>query len=139
MSNQDPFDQANPYAPSSGPAMALPAEGNLSAPELKKVEAIIKDAGQFWLAIILCFLCSGLGMVIIGPWYLTRLLQWNKMSKQHPFLMNPQAPPHSLSQRFQSSKWKLFTGLGFGLLLFLLLGLLLLVSIGAAAQGAGRQ
>ncbi|TWU51851.1 hypothetical protein [Rubripirellula reticaptiva] len=139
MSNQDPFDQANPYAPSSGPSMALPTEGNLNASELKKAEAIIKDARQFWLGILLCFLCSGFGMVIIGPWYLTRLLQWNKMSKQHPFLMNPEALPLSLPKRFQSSKWKLMAGLGFGLLMFLLLGLLLVVSFAAASQAVPRQ
>ena len=112
----------NPYAP---PAEAVPAAyrpPKLDAADHKKVEAIVKDAGQFWLAIILCMLCCGIGApLIVLVWYLIRLLQWNKFAKKYPELTIPNAPPGSLPARFQSSKWKLIVGIGFGCAFFALL------------------
>lgn len=120
----------NPYAPSANPAANIVGAGLLSAEELKKVEAIIKDASQFWLAILICFLCSALGFVLIAPWYLVRLVQWNRFAQSHPMLLDPAAAPGSLGQRFQSSRWKLITGLVVGACFFVFItGLFVLASL----------
>jgi len=125
-------EQSNPYAPPK----PLPAErtgvnrGDFDAVTFKKIEAIIKDASQFWIAIILCFVCSALGLVLIGPWYLVRLLQWNSIARTHPKLIVPNAPPNSLEQRFQSAKIKLIIGLCFGLAVFLMFGAVILILFG---------
>jgi hypothetical protein len=55
-------DSSNPYAPTAF-AIETPA---VDAALLAKVNAINKDAGQFWLAMLLCLLCSALGSLIIG-------------------------------------------------------------------------
>jgi hypothetical protein len=119
--------ESNPYSspitdpavdPRGGPQIAL------DAATLKKVEAIIKDAGQYWLAILICLVCSALGSIIIGPWYLARLLQWQQIARQQPQLLTPGAPRGTLEQRFQTAKRHLMIGIGFG-------GLVLLVMIGA--------
>ena len=110
----------NPYAAPAAPGQAV-GMVDLDAPTLMKVEAVIKDAGQFWLAILLCFLCSGLGMIVIGPWYLVRLLQWNSLAQNHAWLCERDAQPGSLPKRFQSAKWKLIVGLVVGLVLMIML------------------
>lgn len=130
MSN-DPFSEnpnsPNPYSPTVSGGAAEPALlGDLTPAEMKKVEAITKDAGQFWLAILLCFLCGALGPIIIGPWYLVRLVQWNGMSSAHPWLLDQTAPAGSLQKKFQSSKWKLIVGLVFGALV--LVGIVVLIA-----------
>ncbi len=108
----------NPYAaPTQVAAGGSEEYQSIPAGDLKKIQAIIKDANQFWLAILLCFLCSAIGMVLIGPWYLVRLLQWSSMANAYPHLRNGQAPPGSLAQRFQSAQWKLIVGLAVGLLI----------------------
>ncbi len=66
--------------------------------------------------------CTLIGLLLIGPWYMTRLLQWNAMARTYPWLLNPNLPAGGLAQRFQSSKWKLIAGLVGGLLLALILG-----------------
>ena len=116
----------NPYAAPQADSPFAP-EGNLDPALLKKVEAIIKDAGQFWLAILMCVFCTGLGAVIIGPWYLVRLLQWHSIAQAQPMLLNPHVPLGSISQKFQSAKWKLITGLSFGAFIFLIVMASLLV------------
>ena len=121
------YDPSNPYQPPTAQAVPQGPSG-IDAESLRKIEAIIKDAGQFWLAILLCFLCTGIGALVIGPWYIVRLVQWNSMAQQFPVLMDPHAPPASLGQRFQSSKWKLIVGLCFGAFIFLMVMLLVLVA-----------
>ena len=111
---QNDFD--NPYAPSNvtgyadSPVTAL----GIPEPDLKKAEAVVKDADQFWLAIILCFICSALGIILIGPWYLIRILQWQSLSSRYPILMDTNAPPKTLPYRFQRAKTKLIIGIAFG-------------------------
>ncbi len=97
-----------------------------------KAEAIIKDASQFWLAILVTLLCSSLGGLIIGPWYLVRLLQWNSLKKSEAELAQINPPPGSLAAQFQSAKVKLIVGLCFGAMM-LLLGIMvfLLMFVGA--------
>jgi hypothetical protein len=119
-------DYTNPYAATAVPSHF--AQGSDIDPEsLKKIEAIIKDANQFWLAILLCFLCSGVGGILIGPWYMVRLIQWNKMSQSQPALLESAAPPGSLPRQFQSAKTKLIIGMVVGasilVLAFLVAGL----------------
>ena len=109
-------NQQNPYAAPQGNFPLAQEE----YADQKKIEAIIKDAGQFWLAIILCVFCSGLGALIIGPWYFVRLLQWNSIARSQPLLLDPNVPRGSVAQRFQSAKIKLIIGIGFGALIFLL-------------------
>ena len=123
-------NQPNPYAP---PQAAI-AAASPAIPDQSKIEAVIKDAGQFWLAILLCIFCSGLGAIIIGPWYFVRLLQWNSLAKAQPMLLDPQVPHGSMAQRFQSAKWKLIVGISFGALMFFLT--MLYIMLIAAAAGA---
>ncbi len=120
-------DQSNPYAsPQTESTFAW--QGNYDPASLKKIEAIIKDAGQFWLAILLCIVCTGVGTIIIGPWYLVRLMQWNSMAQAHPMLLAPNVPHGSLEQRFRSAKIKLIIGMSFGAVIFLLVILALAIS-----------
>jgi hypothetical protein len=93
---------------------------NLDPATLRKAEAIIKDAGQFWLAILMCIFCTGLGTMIIGPWYFVRLMQWNSIARLQPVMLNPSAPRGSLEQRFQSARVKLVIGMSFGVVVLLL-------------------
>lgn len=102
---------------------------------MKKIDAIIRDADQFWLAILLCFLCSILGMLLIGPWYLIRLLQWNAMANQEPRLLAQDVLPGSIAFRFQRAKIKLIIGFVVGMILTLFAGLLtffVMIVVGAA-------
>ena len=113
-------DDPNPFAP---PVTVSDIDrtrvlGNIDPATLKKVKAVVKDANQFWLAILLCVLCGGgMGMLIIGPWYLVRLIQWGSLAQQQPMLMDRDVPRGSLAQRFQSAKIRLIIGLGFGALM----------------------
>ena len=122
-------EQPNPYAAPQADVTVAPHAVKIDPASLKKIEAIIKDAGQFWLAILMCIVCSALGSVIIGPWYLVRLLQWNSMAQAHPMLLEQNVPRGSLAQRFQSAKIKLIIGMSFGAVIFLLAFLLVAVSI----------
>jgi len=97
---------------------------------MSKLEAVIKDAGQFWLAIILCLICNGVGSLLIGPWYIARLRQWSNLKKKYPALMNP-APPKTLQSKFQSAQWKLIVGISFGgaMLLFVIFYLIVTIAL----------
>lgn len=128
-------DEVNPYA---APGADQPATQNeLEDPAtLAKIEAIIKDASQFWLAILLCIFCSALGAVLIGPWYLVRLLQWNAIAQSYPQLLDPYAPPGSLPQRFQSARKRLFVGIGFGVVAVLFGTMIILALLLTTAASA---
>ena len=110
----------NPYAPISTPfATDMPVP--MDNPTRAKLDAIIKDANQFWIAILLCIFCSGFGSLIIGIWYWVRLVQWNAMARTHPLLMAENSPPDSLAGKFQRAKVKLIVGLAIGAVMLLLL------------------
>ena len=129
----------NPYQPtaeSPRSAAFAPEMPDIAAPELAKIEAVIKDAKQVLLAILLCFLCSGIGFIIIGPWYFVRLMQWRKLSRNHPALIATAAVPGSLQQRFQSAKKRLIIGLVVGGILFALVVLAFLARVGASIDAA---
>lgn len=62
-------EQPNPYAPADVDTRApigAPSSQGLSAQDLKKLEALVKDANQFWIAIIMCVVCSSVGALIIA-------------------------------------------------------------------------
>ena len=105
----------NPYA---SPAAVGPVVDSHQMPPdaVAKAETIIKDAGQFWLAIIMCLCCTGLGSLIIGPWYFFRITQWNSLSSTYSYLRE-QAPPGTLAARFQGAKTKLIIGMSFGIVM----------------------
>ena len=121
------MSEENPYAaPSVNPLGDHVVENSrirLDRVDLVKAEAIIKDASQFWLAIILCFLCTAIGCIIVPIWYAFRLLQWNRIAKKYPDLMAADVPAKSFQAKFQSSQWKLITGLVFGCLILALISL----------------
>ena len=126
----------NPYASPQTDVTAAPGgiSPHVDPATLRKIEAVIKDAGQFWLAILLCILCSALGSLIIGPWYLVRLMQWQKLANEHPMLVDPGVPRGSIAQRFQSAKTKLIIGIAFGALMLALVAVYFLVLIVAGVS-----
>ena len=124
----------NPYSPPSAAVEPVKTTGGnipFEPGDEKKVEAVVKDASQWWLAIILCILCSAIGAIIVPIWYTIRLIQWYKYSSKYPQLMDPNAPAGMLSARFQSSNWKLIVGLVIGcvILLLVLLNVLMLIAM----------
>ena len=120
----------NPYAvPQTD--FTYDAQVNVDRATLAKIEAIAKDAGQFWLAILMCLLCVGVGSLIIGPWYLVRLIQWSSVAQRQPQLLDPHAPHGSLARRFQSAKVKLAIGICFGAVVFVLAFLGLVATLAA--------
>lgn len=121
--------EQNPYAtPTSNDVRDhFPIE--LDPKDRKKVEAVIKDAGQFWLAIILCIVCSAICAIIIPIWYLVRLLQWNALGTKYPALMAPGVPANTIQAKFQSSQWKLIVGMLVGGVVFAFVILYFLVLI----------
>lgn len=122
----NPYQQ--PTSTTGTPAQAAGADLNLSVSDVKKIEAIIKDAQMVALAVLLCLLCSGCGFIIIGPWYLARLIQWNGWATKCPGLIDPGAEYGSLQQRFQSAKSRLIIGLGIGAAMFVLVGMAILMA-----------
>lgn len=127
-------DPTNPYASTSMPTESNSIPAGVDPALLAKIKAIVKDAGQFWLAMILCLCCSALGSVIIGIWYAVRLMQWNAIANSQSWLMVPNATPGSLQAKFQGARTKLIIGMVFGfVILFLLFAYVCLLSLGATA------
>ena len=121
-----PTDQPNPYA---APESAPQVQNGFDSASQAKIEAIIKDAGQFWLAILMCIFCTGFGAIIIGPWYLVRLIQWHSLAQSEPKLLDPDVPRGSLEQKFQAAKIKLIIGISFGGIILLLVVLFFIASL----------
>jgi len=113
----------NPFQPPVAPSSTSfgPVDGQIDPVVHAKLIAIIKDANQFWIAILLCFVCTGVGMLIIGPWYLVRLFQWHRLAASDPNLLQANMPPGSLAQQFQVARVKLWIGLVVGAFFMLLL------------------
>ncbi len=129
--------EQNPYAtPTATEITRDPAPIDLDPKDRKKVEAVIKDAGQFWLAIILCLLCSAIGALIIPIWYLIRLLQWNSLAGKYPALVSDGVPANSLQAKFKSSQWKLIVGMVVGGVVFAFVMLYVLLLVLAALDAA---
>lgn len=131
---------SNDYNPYTAPQTTPGASGHnpqdsILPEDLKKVEAVAKDAGQFWLAILMCIFCSALGSVLISPWYGIRLSQWYSLKGRYPQLLDPNAPPGSIQKQFQSAQWKLIVGICFGVfILFCVFCFVLLAVAGASVQ-----
>jgi hypothetical protein len=124
----------NPYAPPVDADIVDTGDPLIEAADHRKLNAVVKDANQFWLAILLCILCSGCGALIIPIWYTVRLLQWNRFAVKYPDLTRAGAKPGSLSAKFQSSQWKLIVGLVFGCLVLVLLAFYIVVLLLFAPQ-----
>ena len=116
--------EPNPYAaptPTGYPGQpvpyANPDDPYLKIPEAdrKKIEAIVKDASQFWVVILICFVCTACGALIAPIWYTVRLVQWSGFANKYTVLREP-AIPGTMQQKFQSSQWKLIVGIVFGVL-----------------------
>lgn len=137
------MNQNNPYAPPTT-ATGVTISGQSSHPfpfvtdsaDRIKLEAVIKDAGQFWVAIALCILCSAIGAIIIPFWYLARLVQWNRLAKKYPDLMLSGAPAGSIQAKFQSSQWKLIVGMVVGGCIFAFLVLYIILAVVTASFAA---
>ena len=126
-------ESENPYASPTAESVLPDPFSDLQIPQAdrKKLNAVIKDGNQFWLAILLCFLCSALGFVLIGPWYLVRLMQWRSLGKTYPILLQADPIVGSIPQKFQSARSRLLLGLIFGLgIALLLLSLILAAALG---------
>jgi hypothetical protein len=124
-------ESENPYAaPTAASVLPDPYSGlQIPQADRKKLNAVIKDANQFWLAILLCFLCSALGLVLIGPWYLVRLMQWRSLGRTYPILLQADPIVGSVPQKFQSARLRLTLGLIFGSVMVFLMLFLLGVSV----------
>lgn len=82
--------------------------------EIEKIEAILKDAKQVTIGILMCLFLVAIGGFIIGPWYFYRAIQWNSFSKKYPFLVDPNAARDSLAGEFTSAKSNLYLGVIIG-------------------------
>lgn len=133
-------DPTNPYASTSIPIEANNIPAGVDPVLLAKINAIVKDAGQFWLAMIMCLCCSALGSIIIGIWYAVRLMQWNAIANNQAWLMVPDAQPGSLPAKFQGARTKLIIGMVFGfvVLFMLFVYFCLVVFLGATSQVQGN-
>lgn len=141
---RDNLNQNNPYAPPSSTATSYDASTTtgpmgdelpfvIDPADRKKLDTVIKDAGQFWLAIVFCFFCT-IAALIIPFWYMLRLFQWSGLAKKYPDLLVDGAPTGSIQAKFRSSQWKLIVGMLVAgcVLVLLLLYIVLLVVIETA-------
>lgn len=111
LNNMNDPQPPNPFAAPATTSTLRPEIASMDTRDRKKLDAVIKDANQFWIAILFCFLCSALGLIIIGPWYLVRLLQWNRLGNTYPELRQSAPQPGTIVQKYQSARWKLMAGL----------------------------
>ena len=117
----------NPYA---APASSLNSESpdeqfriRLDGQDHVRAIAIITEANQFWVAMLLSTFCVVFGSIIILIWYGVRLLQWSRLAKKYPELLATNPPPKSMQARFQTSRWKLITGIIFGAVILSIMAL----------------
>ena len=114
------MSSTNPYStPQPGGGAFSPQANAIDPLDRTKIDAIIKDASQFWLAIVICIFCSALGSLIVPIWYFVRLQQWNQLAKKYPSLAHPRSqatPPNA----FRSAKWQLTTGIVAGIVVLCL-------------------
>jgi hypothetical protein len=104
------------------PAEPAP-EYPLPARVVHKARAIVEDAGQFWLVILICLVCPSIASIFTAPWYFVRLWQWHSLARNYPWLLQPDAPG-SLPDRFQRAKWKLLAGMCVGIITLGVIGVL---------------
>ncbi|GAB5402200.1 MAG: hypothetical protein Aurels2KO_04310 [Aureliella sp.] len=134
LGSDESMTQENPYsATSTTEDNWHGAQAEIDPKDRRKIEAIVKDAGQFWLALLMCILCSALGCVLIPIWYSVRLLQWNAMNRKYPALGAIDAAPGTLSAKFRRVPWKLVVGIAVGAVVLLFyVGILVLVMVAPA-------
>jgi hypothetical protein len=101
----------------------------ISPEDLKKAKAVIKEGDQFWVAILAMIFCSALGILLLGPWYFVRYLQWKSLAAKYPQLIASNSVRGSLPDKFLKAKLKLQICMGIGVVLLLLI-LLFALSLG---------
>jgi uncharacterized integral membrane protein len=116
----EPRAGRNPYAaPVAVSAMPV-THASYDPAGLRRIQAVTKDAGQVWLAILMGFVCTALTWVLICPWFAYRLHSWNRLSREYPQLLAPGAAPGSIEAKFQRARVELITGLVVGVVMLLL-------------------
>ena len=115
------MSEPNPYAAPVAPGgHQEEVKYTLTPKDRAKADAVCKDAGQFWLAIIMCIACSAIASFIIPIWFSIRLLQWTSLSNKYPELRQPGFRAGTFGARFQSAQWKLIVGLVVGAVVFVI-------------------
>ncbi len=111
---------SNPYKPTLIGA-EKPEREPLGLPEERQqqLEAVIKEAGQVWLVVMLSFCCGPLSILLVAPWYGIRLQQWIGLATDFPEL-NDATNRHWQAVQFRSAKIKLLVGLVVGFTAFLM-------------------
>jgi len=125
----------NPYQPSNVPApppMGASAWENalaMTPEDVKKARNVIREADQFWVAILLMFVCSIGAIFLLVPWYWVRFAQWNGLANKYPQLLASNAPIGSLPDKFLKAKLKLQIALGAGVIVLIGLVFLILTAV----------
>ncbi|MFN7732030.1 MAG: hypothetical protein ACK5OB_09005 [Pirellula sp.] len=129
------MSELNPYQPSNVPippplgAAAWESALAMTPEDVKKARNVIREADQFWLAILLMFLCSLGAIFLLVPWYWVRFAQWNGLAKKYPQLLASNAPLGSLPDKFLKAKLKLQIALGAGVIVLIGLVFLILTAV----------
>jgi len=117
-----PDTATNPYAAPTVASLQM-QDHRYDPATQREVEAVIKDGGQVWLAVLIGFVCTAVAWIVICPWFLYRLHCWNTLSRNYPALLAPNVPPGSLEARFQSARSRLIVGVVIGaVMLFMFFG-----------------
>jgi hypothetical protein len=115
----------NPYQPpvfaDGGMQASSEVDFPISPDDLKKAKAVIKEGDQFWVAILAMIFCSALGILLLGPWYFVRYLQWKSLAAKYPQLIASDSVRGSLPDKFLKAKLKLQICMGIGVVLLLLI------------------
>jgi hypothetical protein len=124
--------ELNPYAaPSMEAAPVRRGLGSATVLDLtptgaRRAKAVVQDADNVYLAILLATCICGIAWLFMFPWFGFRLLQWYQLNSQFEELRHPNAfSPHAeFTSRFPDAKLKLWIGTivggGFFLLLIVL-------------------
>ena len=122
MSEQNPY-ASPPVIPPSVPS--VPEHGiEIDAGDQVRADAIINEAGEVWVMMIMCIPCCLAGVLVL-PFYAIRLVQWNQLANRYPELVASNVPPKSFQAKFKAARWKLTTGLVIGGII--LVGILMLL------------
>ena len=130
MSDFNPYQPSN--VPTPPPLVGASAWENtlaMTPEDVKKARNVIREADQFWLAILLMFVCSLGAIFLLVPWYWVRFAQWNGLAKKYPQLLASNVPIGSLPDKFLKAKLKLQIALGAGVIVLIGLVFLILTAV----------
>ncbi|MCA9105792.1 MAG: hypothetical protein KDA83_10225 [Planctomycetales bacterium] len=126
------MDSLTPYEAKE----VVEAEDSIDDATRKTIEAIIKDANQLVVVLVMCLCLTMLGTLVVMPWYSFRLWQWYSLAGRHPSLMVYRPPLGSFADQFQRAKANLWSGLFIG---FAFLGLITTTVAGVVLTLASAQ